>query len=482
MNERHATLITFVFVWWLCAPLSNGGQEPRARQVGPARAAQDADLPRDWQKTPVGQDGGLQYDPRGPGSFGTRIVPGVAGGMTQHVRQESALAGEPYVRTVCRRHELECVVEAFAVPALETAAPRVLPVERSGTDTVLPGWAAPSVPCDPAFADIAVGWHEPIRYRIKAEGAARYSLVFGICEGYHTRSGQRVLALQIEGKTRRTVDVIAEKGRNLPVDYAFEAADENGDGWLDVAVAPAANSPDDNTILNVLWVFAAGRCPPVDEILAGRHNDAALVCVPCGSGTPPPPRDDVLILRLRSPCSLDVTTVPTLTIESSWRVETAPDRKSARVGSRTTVLCTEPFVRVDTWPGRTALVFPDVKVAAGGERVLLFGVHRGSGAGQVPATLEEAQALRRCSSATPPRAPFTDQLLGRFCGAIQNAPPESPPPSWAPSASGTVHRPVAGDRQDTASLTPDEDPYQHRRLIADAGRILQRLAGEKCGA
>ncbi len=403
MNGRHLALIMFVFVWLLCARMSDGSQETRAGQEGVSQAAKDADLPGDWQKTPVGKDGGLQYDPRGPGSFGTRIVPGVAGGMTKHVRQESTLPREAYALTVGKRYELECVIEAFAVPAPETAAPQALLVERIGTDSVLAGWAAPSVPCDPAFADIAVGWHEPIRYRIKVEGTAGYEFVFGLCEGHHTGSGQRVLDLQIEGKTRRTVDVIAEKGRNLPVGYAFEAADENGDGWLDVAVVSAANSPDDNTILNVLWVFAAGQRPPVDEVHAGRHNHAALAYVPCGSGTPLPPRDDILILRLRSPQSLDVTAVPTLTIESNQRVETAPDHKSARIGSRTAVLCTEPFTRVDKSPGRTALVFPDVKVPAGGERVLLFGVHRGPGEGEAPATLEEAQALRRRATATAPQ-------------------------------------------------------------------------------
>jgi hypothetical protein len=384
-----------VFAWLLCAAMGTGGQEARAVQKAAARVAENTDLPGDWQKTPVGKDGGLQYDPRGPDSFGTRIVPGVAGGITDRVGQESSLPREAYVLTVCKRYELWCTIEAFAVPSPEAAAPKPLEVERAGADTVLTGWAAPRVPCDPAFADIAVGWHEPIRYRIKAEHAGGYEIVFGLCEGHHTRGGQRVLDLQIEGKKRRTVDVIAEKGRNLPIGYTFEAGDENGDGWVDVGVASAANSPDDNTVLNVLWVFAAGKCPPVADVLAGRHNEAGLAYVPCGSGAPVPPRDDILILRLRSPQSLGITTVPTLTIEGHQQVEIASDQKSARVGSRTAVFCTAPFARADKSPGRTTLVFPDVRVPAGEERVLLFGVHRGPGEGAVPATLEEAQALRR---------------------------------------------------------------------------------------
>jgi len=62
--------------------------------------------------------------------------------------------------------------------------------------------------------------------------------------GWHTNAAQRVLRLQLEGRTRRTVDLVAEKGRNVPAVFAFDASDENGDGWIDVAVAAAANSAD----------------------------------------------------------------------------------------------------------------------------------------------------------------------------------------------------------------------------------------------
>lgn len=351
------------------------------------------DLPDDWQKTPVGPDGGLQYDPHGPAGFGTRIIPGVAGGMTDQVRQESHLPHEAFVRTVCRRYDMECVTEAFAAPppagTSQPVAQLGLTVTRVGTDTVLNGWAAASVPCDPAFADIAVGWNEPIIYRIRADRSTRYTVIFGLCEGHHTRSAQRPLDLKLEGQTRKTVDLLAEKGRNVPVAYAFEATDENGDGWIDASVAPVAGAPDTNAILNVLWVFPVGRIPPLDEVIAGRHNATALTYVPCGSGPPPAPRDDMLILRLRSPQGLDVTTVPTLTIESDQAVQVDPEHKWARIGVRTTVACAEPFERVDHYPGRTLLVYGSTKVPAGGEKVLAFGVHRGPGEGHVPALLQK---------------------------------------------------------------------------------------------
>ena len=86
--------------------------------------------------------------------------------------------------------------------------------------------------------------------------------------------GQRILTLQIEGKPLRTVDMVAEKGRNQPEVFAFPARDENGDGWVDVAVGAAENSPDKNTILNTLWVLRSDATPYLQELLAGRSSRA----------------------------------------------------------------------------------------------------------------------------------------------------------------------------------------------------------------
>jgi hypothetical protein len=245
-------------------------------------------LPDDWQKTLVAKDGGLLYDyPGRYAGFKTKMTAGM--GRPEWIRQELFSPRVPIVRTIKRSGSLELVEEAFAVaprlepePAGTQPHPRRLRVTRLGSNTVLPGWAAPAVPCDPAFKSIAVGWNEPIRYRFRAGRAGKYTVVFGLCEGHHQAPGQRVLDLQIEGKTRQTIDMIAGKGHNIPAVFPFDATDENGDGWIDVAVAPAAGTPDTNTILNVLWVFEQGKAPPADELIAGKANDRALTYVTCG--------------------------------------------------------------------------------------------------------------------------------------------------------------------------------------------------------
>ena len=171
---------------------------------------------------------------------------------------------------------------AAAAPAAPKPGGDVPPgaLERVGSNERLADWANPKDPCDPAFKNIAVGWDEAVRYRFR--GAGPCTVVFGLCEGHHEKPGQRVLELQIEGKTRKTVDVVAEKGRNVPVLYPFEAKDENGDGWIEIAVAPAPDSPDTNAVLNVLWIFEGKDVPALDDVKAGRLAKPPLARAACG--------------------------------------------------------------------------------------------------------------------------------------------------------------------------------------------------------
>ena len=173
------------------------------------------------------------------------------------MKQELESPRVPIVRTLQRSGDVEIVQEAFAV-APPLAPPRQkakLVLERVDSQVGQTGWAAPPAGSDPAFSNVAIGMGHAVHYRFKAKKADRYTVVFGLCEGYHGKPGQRILVLQVEGKPLRTVDLVAEKGRNQPALFSFPARDENGDGWIDLAVAAATNSPDTNTILNTLWVF-----------------------------------------------------------------------------------------------------------------------------------------------------------------------------------------------------------------------------------
>ncbi|HOW65912.1 MAG TPA: hypothetical protein P5186_02495 [Candidatus Paceibacterota bacterium] len=139
-------------------------------------------------------------------------------------------------------------------------------------------WARPSQPADRSMASILVGYSEPLRYRIFGAGTNRFTLVFGVCEGYHQETGQRILAMDIENRPRKIVDPIAEAGQNVPLLFALNAQDEDADGFIDINIAAAEMAKDKNPILNALWVFK-GNTPPLEDVLTGSQNLSAAAFI-----------------------------------------------------------------------------------------------------------------------------------------------------------------------------------------------------------
>ncbi len=357
-------------------------------------------LPDDWQKTLVGKEGTLLYDYPGKYSgFATRIAPGYAG-ETKWVRQELVSPRVPIVRTIKQHGSVEIVEEAFAVappiPPREGQKPELV-IERVGSQTGQSGWAAPPATADPAFRNVAIGWKEPVRYRFKAGPGERFTVVFGLCEGFHPTAGQRILDLQIEGKIRRTVDLVAEKGRNVPEVFPFTAQDEDGDGWIDVAVSASEKSRDKNTILNVLWVFRGTEAPAAEALVSGQGAKPPLARVDGGpdEGANRPPRHDVVLIRLRNPTAKEARLTPTLTIDTDAPMGYEPDTRRVLAGAATKLFWSQSVERVDKTEKRLALQFYEVSIAPRGEKALAIGIARGRQAEPFALDVVQAEAYRR---------------------------------------------------------------------------------------
>ena len=146
----------------------------------------------------------------------------------------------------------------------------------AGGVSALPGWARPAVECDPAFRNISAGMGGvPITYRFAVEPGAKRTVMLGFCESHHPSAGLRPVVALVEGAKKRSVDPVGDWGRHVPGVARFDAADADGDGRLEVTVAPHPRASDRNTILNVLWVFDPDV--PIDEkkLIAGGLNDRA---------------------------------------------------------------------------------------------------------------------------------------------------------------------------------------------------------------
>lgn len=145
------------------------------------------------------------------------------------------------------------------------------------------GWARPAVDCDPAFRNIRAGLGGvPISYSFKVDPSAKATVVLGFCESHWAQAGQRPVICQVEGAPNQEIDPLAAWGQHRPGALLFNASDANGDGVLTVTVLPKPGAPDQNPILNAIWIFSPGNTPKLDQVIAGKLNASALRYVEVG--------------------------------------------------------------------------------------------------------------------------------------------------------------------------------------------------------
>ena len=149
--------------------------------------------------------------------------------------------------------------------------------------TAMPGWAKPEGQADPAFANIRAGMGGvPILYRFKVEPKSQALVALGLCESHYDRPGIRPILCEVEGARPQRVDPIAQWGRHKPGVLLFQARDVDGNGQLELAVRPVPGAQDRNPILNVVWVFPAGKTPNTAKLIAGQLNASAKYYVDVG--------------------------------------------------------------------------------------------------------------------------------------------------------------------------------------------------------
>lgn len=147
----------------------------------------------------------------------------------------------------------------------------------------LPGWARPSVPCDDAFKNIRAGMGGvPILYRFNVEAKTAQTVVLGFCESHWAEAGQRPLVCHVEGAAPQEIDPVAAWGQHKPGALQFAARDQNGDGQLQIAVVTKPGAPDENPILNAIWVFPAKPKIELSQVIDGKLNASARYYIDVG--------------------------------------------------------------------------------------------------------------------------------------------------------------------------------------------------------
>jgi hypothetical protein len=256
-------------------------------------------LPDDPHKSLVDKSGELLYHyGQGGREFGTRIRV-VLTEDVKWIGQELYSPRVPIVITHLQAEGLEITQEAFAV----TGAPVVsLPdnaLKRVDDGTVLTGWASPGAGFDASLRDINVHMDGNIQYELLVPAGSSRLIALALCEGYWGVPGRRILKMQVEGKEARTVDMVAEFGKNKPQAFWFEARDADVDGKIKISVDAAPQATDKNTILNGLWVFDSGTKADSEALLKGRMNAAAKVDLNHLT-VDIPGRDDIVVVQVKN--------------------------------------------------------------------------------------------------------------------------------------------------------------------------------------
>jgi hypothetical protein len=179
-------------------------------------------------------------------------------------------------KTFCR---LSPACDSFQPPSASQDSAAGAAIEITQSPGISRGWATPTVPCDPRFRDVMVGYGRPLEFTYKVVPDKTYCVGFGLIEGWHSEPGVRPLEIRIEGKAVCSIDLVAEHGKNVPVVLLFDAQDQNRDGVIEMGVHSPGDAEDKNTILTSLWIFDADNTPTEQELLKEDLDNRALAVI-----------------------------------------------------------------------------------------------------------------------------------------------------------------------------------------------------------
>ena len=356
-------------------------------------------LPDDPYKTLVDKSGELLYHyGQGDPEFGTRVGVEAAAGLAWK-RQELLSPRAPIMRTFRAGEGLGVVEEAFAVTGLRQSAAEAQTLRRLDGGGVNLDWAKPEGGVDPSLRHIAVHMGGDIRFGLMVAKGASQRIALALCEGYWAEAGKRVQVLRVEGAAPRTVDTVADIGKNKAAAYWFDGKDADGDGVIGISVEAAPQAADKNTILNGLWVFPPDEKPDDKALLAGALSPKALVrlsAAPRGG----PARNDLVLVRVTNTGKEARTLEPRLVVDTALTFGLQDGGRKAVIDGHDTVTSSLGIAGLVEEKGqRRVLRLGKLAVPAGGSAS--FSVLYSGGGSIVldPATLEGALAARERAEA-----------------------------------------------------------------------------------
>lgn len=363
-------------------------------------------LPDDPQKSLVDRSGELLYHyNQGGREFGTRIGVLVVGDSVWQ-KQDMYSPRVPIVRTQRAADGLEIIEEAFAVTDLRQTGRPTTALRRVDGGSENRNWAKPPADVDRSLQHIAVHMGGSIAFEVTVPPGASCRIALALCEGWWSEAGKRSQVLRVEGGEPKTVDTVADLGKNKPGAFWFDAKDVNHDGIINVSIEAAPQGADKNTILNGLWVFAADAKADSEALLSGKLNSLALARLnmddPGG-----PARNDLILVRVRNTSGETRTLRPRLIVDTTLPFAFKPNTQRVRVNDHETITASLKMTAVAEERGPWRLIqFEELAVRAG-QSATFFVLYSGGGSLVIqPNSLPQALTCRQHAVAYWEKAPL----------------------------------------------------------------------------
>ena len=365
-------------------------------------------LPDDPQKSLVDRSGELLYHyGLGGREFATRV--GVqAVGAAAWQKQELLSARLPIVRTQRDADGLEIIEETFAITDLPqtNAGPPTTALRRVDGGGVNKNWVKPPAGAAPTLGDIAVHMGGSIAYELEVPKGGARRIALALCEGWWSETGKRVQVLRVEGAEPKTVDTIADLGKNKAGAYWFDAKDLNNDGVINIAIDAAPQAADKNTILNGLWVFGADTKADDAALLAGKLDSIALARMnKDNSGGPP--RNDLILVTVKNIGAEGRVLQPRLIVDTTLGFAFQPENQRVLVNDHETITASLKMIALaDEQTSRRTIQLEPLTVPAG-RSATFYVLYSGGGSIVIqPNTIARALAARARAVAYWQNAPL----------------------------------------------------------------------------
>ncbi len=156
----------------------------------------------------------------------------------------------------------------------------------------------------PMFGSWQIGQQAtPIQCRFTARSNTAYQVFIGFSEAWWDKAGQRVMDIELNGKTVATVDSFHDR-KYAPSGYVFPATSDP-EGTIRIRVLPHPGAPDQNTVVCGLMLFDKDVVLKASEIIDG-HGPQPLISVSAGQTSPPPKLENSFIGRKYVPVPVPI--------------------------------------------------------------------------------------------------------------------------------------------------------------------------------